>query len=117
MTPVSAKFHLRAAHRPKSGPIGNCETRGQLLTWHRARLAQEDVYLQSAALQDDLSELFRALDKGKGTETGFVPKVRFSIPIEPVIRVFKGRIWLGAAPAHCSPGAYVCTSVQAGRNA
>ena len=40
------------------------------------RGAQEDVYLQSAALQDELSELFRALDKGKGTETGCIPKVR-----------------------------------------
>ena len=40
---------------------------------------QEEVYLQSAALQDDLSELFRALDKAKGTETGFVPKVCHSI--------------------------------------
>jgi hypothetical protein len=36
--------------------------------------AQEDVYLQSAALQDELSELFRALDKAKGTETGCIPK-------------------------------------------
>ena len=52
-----------------------CIDRGLRASRHGAPAAQEEVYLQSAALQDDLSELFRALDKGKGTETGFVPKV------------------------------------------
>lgn len=37
---------------------------------------KEDVYVAQMRLQEELEELFAAIDKAKGQATGFIPKAR-----------------------------------------
>ena len=37
---------------------------------------KEDVYVAQIRLQEELEELFAAIDKAKGQATGFIPKAR-----------------------------------------
>jgi hypothetical protein len=46
-----------------------------LLDWLQGEV-KEDVYVAQMRLQEELEELFAAIDKAKGQATGFIPKAR-----------------------------------------